>query len=176
MPFDKQPFLNSELLELVPLEENYYHDLFSVAKDPLIWEQHPANDRWKGPVFKTFFSDALKSGGALIVKDKKTGNVIGSSRYHGYNAGKSEIEIGWTFLARQYWGGIYNGEMKRLMLSHAFKYVDSVIFLVGPQNMRSRRAVEKIGGKITGGRIDGNGTESLEFTIAKTDWLTKPQK
>ena len=117
-----------------------------MASDPLIWEQHPAHDRYQEEVFKEFFREALESGGAFVVIDRKTQEIIGSSRYFGFEPGKREIEIGWTFLARSHWGGKYNGELKRLMLDHAFKFVESVVFLIGPTNVRSQKAVEKIGG------------------------------
>ena len=137
MPFDLQPFLKGQLLELRPLQPDDFHQLYAVASDPLIWEQHPAKDRYKENVFQAFFREALESGGALIAIDSKNGRVIGSSRFHGFDQHKSEIEIGWTFLARSHWGGSYNGEMKQLMLQHAFKFVASVIFVIGPQNFRS---------------------------------------
>jgi N-acetyltransferase len=142
MSFELQPVLQGELIGLRPLRPEDFHDLHAVASDPLIWEQHPSKDRYKQKVFETFFRDALASGGALIAIDPKTGHVVGSSRFHGYNEKKSEIEIGWTFLARSHWGGIYNREMKQLMLTHAFQFVRSVVFLVGPQNLRSQRAVD----------------------------------
>ena len=173
--FDKQPILKGNLLEMRPLHESHFLRLFEVAKDPLIWEQHPANDRWKESVFKNFFRESINSGGALIAIDKKTGNVIGSSRYHGYNEKLSEVEIGWTFLARHYWGGIYNGEMKRLMIDHAFKYVSNVVFLIGPNNVRSQKSIEKIGGQISGKRFDGNGIDSLVFRITKLNWSNNSQ-
>ena len=166
MPFDLQPVLEGELLCLRPLRPEDFLDLYAVASDPLIWEQHPSNDRYKEEVFKEFFREALESGGALIATDAKDGRVIGSSRFHGYDSEKSEIEIGWTFLARSHWGGIYNGEMKQLMLRHAFKFVSSVVFLVGPKNLRSQRAMEKIGGVRVGTRLDGKGRESLVYRIA----------
>ena len=130
--FDLQPTLKGDLLELRPLRAEDFHDLHAVAADPLIWEQHPVRDRYREEVFREFFREALESGGTLIAIDARQGQVIGSSRFHGYDTGKSEIEIGWTFLARPYWGGVYNGEMKRLMIEHAFRFVNSVIFLVGP--------------------------------------------
>ena len=111
MSFDLQPILKGELLGLRPLRPEDFHDLYAVASDPLIWEQHPIKDRYKEEVFKGFFREALESGGALIAIDSKDGQVIGSSRFHGYDKEKSEIEIGWTFLARSHWGGIYNREM-----------------------------------------------------------------
>jgi len=165
MSFDLQPILKGELLELRPLRAADFHDLYAVAADPLIWEQHPIKDRCKEEVFKVFFCEALQSGGALLALDSKDGRVIGSSRFHGYDKETSEIEIGWTFLARSHWGGIYNRDMKQLMLRHAFRLVNSVIFLVGPQNLRSQRAVEKIGGVRVGSRLDGSGRDSFVYQI-----------
>ena len=165
MSFDLQPVLKSEILELRPLSPGDFHDLYAAASDPLIWEQHPVPNRYKEEVFKEFFREALESGGALVAIDSKDGQVIGSSRFHSYNEEKSEIEIGWTFLARSHWGGIYNGEMKQLMLRYAFRFVNSVIFLVGPQNFRSQRALEKIGGVRVGSRPDGGGRDSLVYQI-----------
>ena len=104
----------------------------------------------------------------MIAVDRAEGRVIGSSRYHGYNEERSEIEIGWTFLARSYWGGVYNREMKALMLGHAFQFVRTVIFLVGPRNYRSQRAMEKIGALRAGSRVDPNGRESLIYRIDRS--------
>jgi RimJ/RimL family protein N-acetyltransferase len=140
-----QPHLIGELIELRPLAPSDWDGLFAVASDPLIWELHPARDRYQEGVFREFFVEALASGGAMVVIDRTTRKVIGSSRYFGFDQGKSEVEIGWTFLGRAYWGGRYNGEMKRLMLDHAFRIVEHVVFLIGPENWRTRRAVEKIG-------------------------------
>lgn len=145
-PFDRQPALVGELLELRPLRAEDFDALFRVASDPLVWEQHPERSRYEEPVFRRFFDEGLASGGALVALDRATGQIIGSSRYHGYDPERGVVEIGWTFLARAYWGGRYNGEMKRLMLEHAFQWVSRVIFVIGPDNRRSQRAVEKIGG------------------------------
>jgi RimJ/RimL family protein N-acetyltransferase len=170
MSFDMQPFLAGELISLRPLRIEDFDDLYSVASDPLIWEQHPSKDRYKEEVFKNFFRDALNSGGALIAVDSKDGRVIGLSRYHGYDHEKSEVEIGWTFLARSHWGGAYNREMKRLMLQHAFESVNTVVFLVGPQNLRSQRALEKIGGLRAGSRLDSAGRNSYVFRITSATY------
>src|SRR5438309_9868541 len=142
--FDLQPDLEGELIELRPLTPKDWDALFAVTSDPLIWEQHPESDRYKEGVFRVFFREALESGGAFVVIDAKTQQIIGSTRFYGYDPEKSEIEIGWTFLARKYWGGRYNQEMKKLMLAHAFKFVESVIFYVGEKNIRSQKATERI--------------------------------
>jgi RimJ/RimL family protein N-acetyltransferase len=168
--FELQPHLIDDLLELRPLQPEDWEGLFAVASDPMIWEQHPSHDRYQEEVFKEFFQEALESGGALLAIDKATQEIIGSSRYFGYDPEKKEIEIGWTFLARSHWGGKYNAEMKRLMLAHAFQFVDSVVFLVGPSNFRSRKAVEKIGGILTGQRqIDFRGklVEHVVYEVKK---------
>lgn len=167
MPFDLQPTLSGTLVRLEPLRDGDFDALYAVAADPLIWEQHPANDRWKDDVFREFFREAMASGGALLARDAADGRIIGSSRYHGYDEARSEIEIGWTFLARSHWGGRHNGEMKRLMLEHAFRFVDRVIFVVGVGNIRSQRAVERIGGTRTGTRREENGRENVIFEIRR---------
>ena len=165
MPFDLQPTLKGELLYLRPLRPEDFDNLYAVASDPFIWQQHRAKDRHKEEVFKEFFREALEPGGALMAAENKRGRVIGSSRFHGYNNKESEIEIGWTFLARVFWGGLYNGEMKRLMLHHAFRFVNSVVFLVGLDNFRSQKAVEKIGGIRAGIRLDAGGRESFLYRM-----------
>jgi RimJ/RimL family protein N-acetyltransferase len=172
MAFDFQPHLESELIELRPLAPADWDELFAVASDSLIWEQHPEPDRYKEDVFRIFFKDALESGGAFVVIDRKTEHIIGSTRFYGYDPEKSEIEIGWTFLARRFWGGRYNAEMKRLLLIHAFKFVESVVFFVGEDNVRSQKAVEKIGAIKAGTatRAYGNHPPALniKYVIRKT--------
>jgi len=160
-----QPHLVGDLLELRPLRQEDWEDLFAAGSDPLIWEQHPARNRYKEEHFKEYFRGALESGGAFVAVDRKTGKVVGSSRYCGYNPAKGEIEIGWTFLARSHWGGIYNSEMKRLMLSHAFQFVDSVLFVVGADNLRSQKAVEKIGGVEIGRRHEESNGKVFEHVV-----------
>ena len=174
--FDFQPTLRGELLELRPLRADDFPDLYAVASDPLIWEQHPANDRYREEVFKEFFRDALESGGALIALDSKDGHVIGTSRFLGFDAEKSEVEIGYTFLARSHWGGAYNGEMKDLMLRHTFRFVTSVVFLIGPQNVRSQKAVEKIGGVRIGSRMNPVGRDSVVYEITAAEFARETRK
>jgi len=165
MSFDLQPTLKGSLLRLRPLRPDDFESLYAVAKDPLIWEQHPHFDRYKLEVFKKFFADAIESRGAFIAIDNETNRVIGSSRFAGLDEQKSEIEIGWTFLARSHWGGLFNREMKSLMLNHAFMFVKTVVFLVGPRNMRSQRALAKIGAQPAGSLIDPIRGENLVFKI-----------
>jgi RimJ/RimL family protein N-acetyltransferase len=177
---DRQPVLEDERVRLRPLRADDWDALFAVASDPLIWAQHPAHDRWQEPVFRAFFGDALAQGGALLAIDAKTGVVIGSSRYQGLEeADGGSVEIGWTFLARRYWGGTFNHAMKRLMLAHALASVAECRFLVGETNTRSRRALERIGAKLTDRREErimagGAVIPHLTYTITAEDFAKGP--
>jgi len=144
--FDLQPTLEGDRITVRPIVTTDWDGMFAAAADPGIWEQHPAPDRYTEPAFQQYFDGAIDSGSAFAFTDRRSDKVIGSSRYHGLDLARSEIEIGWTFLARDYWGGSYNAEIKQLMLDHAFQYVDTVVFWVGEENLRSRKAMEKIGG------------------------------
>lgn len=151
--FDFRPTLTSGAIILRPLRADDWDALFAVAADPAIWALHPAHDRWQEKVFRRFFAEALAGGKALVARDPASGAVIGSSRFDLGRARAGEVEIGWTFLARSHWGGAVNGAMKALMVGHALSSFDRVIFLIGETNLRSRRAVEKIGAVLSD-RID----------------------
>jgi RimJ/RimL family protein N-acetyltransferase len=144
---DLQPTLRGKLLELRPLTLQDFDALYAAGGDPLIWEQHPEPDRYTRPVFQRYFDGAMESKGALAVTERKSGRIIGSSRYHSLNEAESQIEIGYTFLERKFWGGEYNGELKSLMIDHAFKSFERIVFIAGENNLRSRKALEKIGAK-----------------------------
>ena len=147
---DRQPVLDGERLYLRPLTEADWDALYAIAADKLLWEKHPSHDRWQEPVFRAFFDDALAKGGALAIVDKASGAVIGSSRFQDFErGGGGEVEIGWSFLARPYWGLGYNAEFKRLMLAHALRWVERVVFKVGADNVISRKAMANIGGRLT---------------------------
>jgi RimJ/RimL family protein N-acetyltransferase len=146
-----QPTLIGENVIVRPIDESDWEGMFAAASDPEIWAVHPESDRYQEPVFRKYFEGALASGSAFAFVDKDSGEIIGSSRFYGHDEAAREIEVGWTFLARAYWGGAYNAEIKRLLLDHAFTFVDTVVFWVGETNIRSRRAMEKIGGVLRDG-------------------------
>ncbi len=140
-----QPTLKGKLVLLRPLKESDLEPLYEVAKDPLIWEQHPCPTRYQRAEYEAFFKDSLDSQGALIVIDAASDQVIGSSRFNPIERHSNAVEIGWSFLARKYWGGKYNRAVKKLMISHALETLDCVIFYIGRDNVRSQKAVEKLG-------------------------------
>ncbi|MBK8955128.1 MAG: GNAT family N-acetyltransferase [Saprospiraceae bacterium] len=139
-----QPILTGEFVYLKPIYDSSFEDLYRVASDPLIWEQHPNKNRYKREVFKVFFKGALESQSAFLIYDNAC-NLIGSTRYYDLNLNESSIAIGYTFISRSHWGKEYNREAKKLLLNHVFSFVDNVIFHIGENNIRSQKAIERIG-------------------------------
>lgn len=144
-----QPILETENIKLVPLTGGDFEELFSVASDPLIWEQHPNKDRYKREVFENFFIGAMESQGAFMIIDKESGETAGSTRFYDYNSDDNSIFIGYTFYGRKFWGSRLNPQVKKLMLDYIFQFVDKVNFHVGKDNIRSQKAMEKLGAKKT---------------------------
>ena len=185
---DRQPTLEGPRLLLRPLREDDWQALFAVASDRLIWEQHPAHDRWREEVFRPFFDDAMAQRGALAVIDKAAGTgsaagsggkVIGSSRYQGLEEQDGgSVEIGWTFLARSHWGGPFNLEIKRLMVAHALASVAECRFAVGEANWRSRKAMEKIGGRLSEREdmrgMAGEQVRHVHYVITRSEFESGP--
>ena len=166
-----QPSLTGSLIKLRPLQLEDFAALFEAAGDPLIWEQHPEHDRYKREVFQRFFDGAIASKGAFAVIEQKSGRIIGSSRYCDYDPVQREVEIGFTFLERAFWGGSYNRELKSLMIDHAFRFVDRVVFKVGENNLRSQKALQKIGAqfltKLDLPAFDGSMRTNFIFVITQ---------
>lgn len=168
---NRQPHLIGELLELRPMQAADWDGLYAAGSDPGIWEQHPDPNRWQEAAFRRYFADGMASQGVLVAVDRKTGEIIGSSRF--YWSGPDELEIGWTFLARSRWGGDFNREMKRLMLDHAFQSVPFVVFYIGVTNFRSQKAVGKIGAVLTDRRsirpVNGQPTEHVIYELRRPE-------
>ena len=170
-----QPVLQNELILLQPLQQSDFERLYEVASDPLIWEQHPNKDRYKREVFQTYFEGALESKGALLLIDKLTGEVAGSSRFYDYNEEDSSLLIGYTFIARKFWGKAYNPAMKALMIDHAFQYVDKILFHIGANNVRSQIAIGRVGAvkqKELSVAYHGEPEKlNFEYLLEKEKWL-----
>jgi RimJ/RimL family protein N-acetyltransferase len=175
MPFDLQPRLQNEWIKLEPLKLGDFEALYAVASDPLIWEQHPNKERYQREVFAGYFDGAIACGGAFRVIDNVGGSLIGSSRYYGFDEAERTVAVGYTFIARHAWGGHYNRALKALMLDHAFQYVERVIFHVGVDNLRSRKAMEKLGGVNIGeAAVSYQGEPShrnVVYKIDRLDWV-----
>jgi RimJ/RimL family protein N-acetyltransferase len=161
--------LEDNLIKLVPLSENDFENLYQLASDPLIWEQHPTRDRYKKEIFKIYFDSAIASASAFLIIHKDSNELVGCTRYYDYNEEESRVAIGYTFLARKFWGGNYNRVVKKLMLDYAFQFVNVVIFHIGPNNIRSQTAIQKIGAKKTREMLY-EGQPHYEYEIQKKEW------
>ena len=142
-----QPTLENENVKLIPLTQTDFEEVFAVASDPLVWEQHPNKDRYKREVFENFFQGAMESGGAFKIIDKETKEIAGSTRFYDFNPEDNSIFIGYTFYGTKFWGSKLNPQVKKLMLDYIFQFVDKVNFHVGKDNIRSQKAIEKLGAK-----------------------------
>ncbi|MGY3052503.1 RimJ/RimL family protein N-acetyltransferase [Pedobacter sp. UYEF25] len=143
MSLNIQPTLANEKVMLCPLQEKDFDDIYAVASDPKVWEQHPNKDRWKLEVFKVFFDGAMQSKGAFKIVNKADGKVIGCTRF--YDHTENEILIGYTFYGTAYWGKGFNNAVKTLMLDYIFQFAKTVYFHVGADNIRSQIAIGRLG-------------------------------
>lgn len=169
-----QPTLHGPTLTLRPATPDDHTGLHAIGRDPLVWAQHPARDRWQEAAFRRFVDEGLESGGMLVAIDRASGRLVGTSRFSTEFALADEVEIGWTFVARDLWGGPTNREMKHLMVRHAFTHHPTVIFRIGAENHRSRRAVEKIGARLLdrphASVVDGREVPYVTYAIARADF------
>jgi RimJ/RimL family protein N-acetyltransferase len=176
MNFDIQPILENEKVILLPLQEQDFEDLYAVAADPKIWEQHPNKDRWKKEVFKTFFDGAIQSKGAFKIIEKTTGNIIGSTRFYDYNEQEDSILIGYTFYATHYWGKGINHSVKTIMLNYIFQFVSTVYFHIGANNVRSQIAITRIGATKSGEEeiayFGEQPKSNFIYKLTKEDWFS----
>ncbi len=177
MYFSIQSIIENNKIALLPLQEEDFEDLYMVASDPKIWEQHPNKDRWKKEVFTTFFEGAVQSKGAFKIIDKTNNRVIGSTRFYDYKHEENSILIGYTFYATQYWGKGINHAVKIMMLDYIFQFVASVYFHIGANNIRSQIAINRLGTtKILEQEVAYFGEPSklnYVYSLTKEEWLSK---
>lgn len=173
--FSFQPVISNQTLSIRPIAESDYDNLFACAADKKLWEGHPSKDRYKSAEFKKWFQKAIDSGATIVVIDKSTNKLIGSSRFYVEESALDDISIGFTFIARHYWGGQTNYQLKSLMLNYAFEHFSVVWFHVSPCNIRSQKAIEKIGGIFTqkmDSTISGTTEPWMFYKIEKYNWLS----
>jgi RimJ/RimL family protein N-acetyltransferase len=176
LPYQPLPTLQNDLIIAQPLQPDDFDRLYAAASDPLIWEQHPNKNRWQKEAFENYFKGAILSGGAFLVSDAQSGEVIGSSRYSDFIPETNTVSIGYTFFIRRCWGGGYNYELKQLMLDHIFQFVNQVTFYVGAVNKRSQISIERFGAIKIGEKETAYYGEAPKldyvYSIMKDDWET----
>ena len=177
MKFSIQPKLENDSLQLLPLAESDFERLFNEASDPEVWAMHPNKERYKRDVFQNFFKGALQSKGAFLIIDKETTAVLGSTRFYDYDENDESILIGYTFYGTKFWGKNINASVKKMMLDYIFQFVEKVIFHVGKDNIRSIKAMTKLGAENLGETEVAYFGETpkinVVFQIKKDEWQRK---
>lgn len=179
--------LNGALVELVPLEEKHFEELTVLAGEKRIWEFIPIDMSTKEKCFEAF-ADAIleREKGAqfpFVIVHKKERKIIGSTRLMNIEPAHKKLEIGWTWLFPDYWATAVNLECKLLLLTFCFEELKAirVQLKTDENNIRSRKAIEKIGGQYEGvlrhDMIRANGTirNSAYFSIINTEWDSAKQ-
>jgi len=175
MTLNWQPqHLQNELIALFPLQVEDFENLYAVASDPLVWEQHPNKLRYQRDIFQNFFEGALLSRGAFLIRAITTNEIVGCSRFYDYNESEKSVLIGYTFIGRKFWGKGYNKALKKIMIDYAFQFVDKVYFHIGASNIRSQKAIAKIGAvKVDEFEVEYYGEEpklNFVYVIEKGQW------
>lgn len=172
--FDPQPTLEGRTIAIRPLTPDDWDGLFAAAGHPAVWAGHPASDRYTREKFEPYFGLLLESGGTVAVIDRAKNAIIGCSRYYPAPDREDSLSVGYTFINHDYWGGPTNFELKRLMLDHAFEHYDEVWFHIAPTNIRSQKAVAKLGAENmyeTVLNLSGVPAAAFCFRLAKNAWL-----
>lgn len=173
--FDTRKLLENDVVKLIPLEATHFEELYAVASDSKIWEQHPNKNRYKRKVFSTFFEGAILSNGAYLIVVKATDEICGSTRFYDYEESENSILVGYTFLATKWWGRGINPAVKHLMFNTAFEQIDKIILHIGETNFRSQVAIEKLGGsKIDQIEVAYHGEPTrvnFVYSFQKNDWF-----
>jgi RimJ/RimL family protein N-acetyltransferase len=169
-----QPTLSNDLVKILPLKESDFDDLYEIASDKLLWEQHPEKDRYKREVFLKLFQEAMLSNTAFSIIDIKTNKTIGSTRFYEYSSVDKSVAIGYTFISRNYWATPYNRALKNVMIDYAFQYVETIVFHVGDTNFRSQKAVEKLSAIHTEIILNReNGKSHFVYKLNQEKWKNK---
>lgn len=174
--------LTGKTVSLQPLEHSHFDELIALAGDNRIW-QHYIFDASRKEVFRKSLDDALlarekRTQYPWVIVHKPTGKLIGSTRLMDIVPEHRKLEIGWTWLIPDFWGTGINEACKLLLLTFCFEALKTarVLLKTDENNVRSRNAIEKIGGKFEGilrnDMIRENGTHrnSAYYSIIDTEW------
>lgn len=159
--------LENNYVRLVQTSEDHFQELYQIGSNPVIWEQHPNQDRWKKNNFRKYFEGGLNnSEGCFTIIDKKINKIIGNTRFYSFDENNQSVKIGYTFISNEYWGTEMNYQIKKLMMDYIFQFLDKVYFEIGKNNFRSQKSVEKLGGI----KIKLLNDKNYLYLIEKSKW------
>ncbi|MCC9043996.1 GNAT family N-acetyltransferase [Myroides sp. M-43] len=174
--------LQGTTIDLVPLEEHHLEELYQASGDKELWKQvlSDCSDR---DTFFTVYRMALevRDNGMqypFVIIDKQTKKLIGSTQFFEMHEADKKLEIGWTWITCDYWGSVVNLECKLLLLTYCFEVLKTnrVQLKTKDDNLRSRKAIEKIGGVFEGilrkDKIQKDGTtrNAAYYSILNDEW------
>lgn len=164
--------------------------LRTLARDGRLWEYTKTlliNDSFDEQ-FDKYIANAFNPdfGGlqiSFVMRDVQTDEVMGMTRYYKLDAAHKRVSIGYTWYTPAYWGRVHNKECKLLLLQYAFETMgfQRVEFEVAHQNVRSQKAVQKIGGEKEGVlrkhglMADGTVRDTVVFSIIDEEWPPKKE-
>ena len=143
----KDLVLQSERIQLRPLEQEDLPALLELTQDPALWTYFTHDlstiaglEAWAAGHFA---GDRFQ----FVVIDKHSGKVLGSTGFGNYFPRDQRIEIGWTWLGKAFQGTGINAQMKSLMLQHAFEELEMlrVEFKTDVLNLPARQALLRLG-------------------------------
>lgn len=175
--------LNNSRAQLKPLEAADIPYLEPIAfQDPTLLDYSPSEIHTQATLEEYVLTALDKKKKQLrypfIIYDKQSERIAGSTSYGNISNRDKRVEIGWTWIGRAFQGTGLNTACKFLLLQYAFDILDfeRVEFKIDGRNQRSRRAVEKIGGKFEGElrshttMPNGFRRNTVYYGILKTEW------
>lgn len=177
--------LTGQTVELRSISKDHFTELEAVAKNKKIWEFYPF-DGSDSNTFAHIFNGAIierEKGNQFpfVIFHQQQNKIIGSTRFLDIQEKHKKLEIGSTWLHPDYWATAINPECKLLLLQYCFENLHAVRVQLktDENNIRSRKAIEKIGGQFEGilrnDMIRDNGTNrnSAYFSIINEEWKDK---
>lgn len=174
--------LTGNIVQLLPMQPQHFNELDALAKDARIW-QHYVFDGTNSANFRAALQAGLteKEKGTqfpFVIYHTEDKKLIGGTRYLDIQPAHRKLEIGWTWLHPAYWGTPVNLQCKLLLLTFAFEQLQAVRVQLktDENNTRSRKAIEKIGGRFEGIlrndmlRENGTNRHSAYYSIIDTEW------
>ncbi len=148
--------LENDLVKLMPLRLSQEEELWAIAQQIDLY-QYGSTDVSTKDKLTVYIQNALNEASAgksipFIIYNKQTSECAGCTRFGNIDPKNKVLHIGWTWISPALQGTGFNHQMKFLMLGHAFEemHYEKVEFRIDERNVRSRKAVEKLGATLEG--------------------------
>ncbi|PHR46184.1 MAG: GNAT family N-acetyltransferase [Fluviicola sp.] len=184
MNFDNQIILENDLISLSPLSHSHLDKLLPfVLSNPDLLKYSPSpfgtTKAFEAYIKKAISARNKKERYPFVIFDKKSNQYIGSSSYGKFSFENQRLEIGWTWIFKEFQGAGINSQAKFLLLDYAFHQLKMVrvVFKTDVRNVASRKALEKIGATLEcilrshTVLQDGYRRDTAVYSILKEEWI-----